>query len=72
MIWGEVLLKIVVSFGVLVSRNKVLLESSNCICTDIDVVVEVIEVQIRVTFDFCLDEESIMFWRGDIMLESTH
>ena len=61
-IWYEVFFKIRVSFYGLVRRNKVFLESSHHIKTYIDVVVEVIEVQSSVSFEFCLDEEFIEFW----------
>ena len=50
------------SFDGLASRKKVFLESSNRIETHVDVVVEVIEVQISVSFEFCLDEDLIEFW----------
>ena len=43
-IWDEVLFKLRVSFGELVSSKKVFSESSHHIETHIDVVVEVIEV----------------------------
>ena len=46
----------------LVNRNKVLSESSHCIETHLDVVVEVIKVQSSVSFEICLDEEFIEFW----------
>ena len=48
--------------GGLVRRKKVLSESSNCIQTHIDVVVEVIEVQGSVDFGLYIDEEFIEFW----------
>ena len=60
-IWDEVLFKIRVSFDGLVNRKKVLLESSHRIETHLDVVVEVIEVQSSVNFEFYLDEEFIEF-----------
>ena len=55
-IWGEVFLKIIVSFDELVSSNNVFLESSHRIYTHLGVVVEVIEFQRSVTFEFCIDE----------------
>ena len=50
MIWYEVFFKPRVSFDGLVRRNKVFSESSHVIERHIDVVVEVIEVQISVSF----------------------
>ena len=46
-------------FHLLVSRKKILLEYRHRIKTDVDVVLEVLEVQINVVFEFCLDEEFI-------------
>ena len=45
-----------VSFDGLVNRKKVLSESSHHIETRLYVVVEVIEIQISVAFELCLDE----------------
>ena len=50
MIWHEVFLKIGVPFGGLVSRKEVFLDSSHCIEINLDVVVEIIEVNIIVSF----------------------
>ena len=58
-IWDEVLFKLRVSFDGLVSRKEVFSESSNRIETHLDVVVEVLEVQRSVSFEFYLDEEFI-------------
>ena len=55
MIWDEVFLKLRVSFDKLVSRNKVLSESSHRIDTHIDLLVEVLESQSSVAFELCLD-----------------
>ena len=55
-IWDEVFCKLRLSFGVLVTRKKVFLESSHLIYTHIDVVVKVIEICSSVSFEFCLDE----------------
>ena len=60
-IWDEVFFKIRVCFDGLVSRKKVLYDSSHLIETHIDVVVEFLEVQIIVAFEFCIDEEFIEF-----------
>ena len=54
-IWDEVFFKLRVSFDGMVSRKKVFSESSNCIETHLDLIVEVIEVQRIVSFEFCLD-----------------
>ena len=61
-IWGEVLCKIRVYFDGMVTRKKVLLYSIHCIETHLDVIVEVLEVQSSVSFEFCLDEDSIEIW----------
>ena len=50
------------SFGGLVRRNKVFLESSNLIETFIGSVLEVLEFRISVAFELCLGEEFIEFW----------
>ena len=50
----EVFSELRVYFDVLVRRNKVFSESSHCIETYIDVVVEVLEVHISAAFEFCL------------------
>ena len=46
----------------LITRKKVLSESIHHIGTHIDVDVEVLDIQISVSFDFYLDEEFIEFW----------
>ena len=58
-IWEKVFFKIRVSFDGLISRKKVFSESSRRIEIHLDVVVEVIEVQISVSFEFFLDEDFI-------------
>ena len=58
-IWDEVFFKLSVSFDVLVMRKKIFLESSNCIETNIDVFVEVLEVQRSAFLEIYLDEEFI-------------
>ena len=50
------------SFDGLVTRKEILSESSNCIEAHLDMVVEVIEIQISVSFVLCLEEELIEFW----------
>ena len=61
-IWDEVLFKLRVYFDVMVIRKKVISDSNNRIETYLYVVVEVLEVQSSVAFEFCLDEEFIEFW----------
>ena len=58
-IWDEILLKLRVSFDGLLSRKKVFLESSHRVETHLDMVVEVLEVQISVSFGLCFDEDLI-------------
>ena len=58
-IWDEVFFKIRVTFDGLVSRKKFFSDSSHCIETHIDVIVEVLEVHSSTSFEFCLDEELI-------------
>ena len=58
-IWEEVLFKRIVSVGGLVCMKKVLLESINRVETHLDVVVVVLEFQSSVSFELCLDEDSI-------------
>ena len=43
------------SFDGLVISKNVLLDSSHCIDTHLDMFVEVLKVQISVSFDFCFD-----------------
>ena len=61
-IWDEVLFKLRVSFDGILIRNKVFYESSHHIETNIDVVLEVLEVQSSVAFEFCFDEYFKEFW----------
>ena len=61
-IWDEVFCKLRVSFDGLVTRKNVLSDSSHCIKTHLDVVVEVLKVQRSVFFGLYLDEEFIEFW----------
>ena len=48
------------------------MESSRRIDTYIDVVVESLELQSSVNFEFCIDEEFIEFWLADLMFEIPH
>ena len=61
-IWDEVLFKLRVSLDGMVTRKEVFLESSHRIESHLDVVVEVVDIQRSVSFEFCLDEELIEFW----------
>ena len=61
-IWDEVLFKISVSFDGLVTSKEVLFESSHRIETYLDGVIEFLDIQSSVSFEFCLDEEFIEFW----------
>ena len=61
-IWDEVFCKLGVFIDVLVIRKKVFSDSSHLIEIHLDVFVKVLEFQIRVSFDLCLDEELIEFW----------
>ena len=56
----------------MVTRKKVFLESSHLIETNLGVVVEFLEVQSSVYFEFCLDEELIGFWLAGLMFQSPH
>ena len=58
-IWDEVFVKLIFSFDGLVTRKEVLLESSYRIEAHIDVVIEVLEIQSSVSFEFCIDQEII-------------
>ena len=59
MIWDEAFFKVRVSFDELVTRKKVFSEYSHRIETYFYMVVEVLEVQISVSFEFYLYEEII-------------
>ena len=50
------------SFDGLVTRKEFLSDSSHRIEAHLDVVVEVLEIQSSLLFEFCLDEELIEFW----------
>ena len=56
----------------MVNRKKVLSESSHRIETNVDVLVEVLEVHSSVSYEICLDEKFIEFWWSDIMFHSPH
>ena len=71
-IWDEVFFKLIVSFDGLVIRKKVFSESSHRIERNLDVVKEILEIKISVSFEFCLDEDLIEFWCADLMFEGPH
>ena len=72
LIWNKVFFKLRLSFDALVIRKEIFSESGYHIETNLDAVVEVLEVQISVTFDLCFDEELIEFCWDDLMFDSTH
>ena len=61
MIWDEVLFKIRVSFVGIVTRKEVFSESIHRIETHVDVVKEVLDIYISVSFELCLDEYLVEF-----------
>ena len=71
-ICDEVFFKLRVYFDELVSRKKVLSDSSYRVDKHIGVVVEVLEVQSIFALEFCLDEYFIEFWWADIVFDSPH
>ena len=58
-IWDEVFFKLRVSFDGMVTSKDVLSESSHRIEAHLDMVIEVHDIQISVSFELCLDEELI-------------
>ena len=60
-IWDKIIFKLIVSYDVMLTSKKVFLKSSHRIETHLDVVIEVIEVQISVSFEFCIDDDFIKF-----------
>ena len=71
-IWEEILFKLRVSFDRLVIRKEVFYECIHRIETHIDVVKEVLEIQISISFELCLDEDLIEFWCSDLMFEGPY
>ena len=61
-IWDKVFFKLRVSFAVLVIRKEFFSESSHRIERHIDVVIEIIEIQSSVSFEFYLDEKLLKSW----------
>ena len=71
-IWYKVFFKLRVSFDELVISKEVFSESSHRIERHPDVVKEILEIQISISFEFCLDEELIEFWSADLMFGGPH
>ena len=61
-IWDKSFFKLRVSFDVQVIRKTVYLESSHRIERHLDMVIEILEIQSSVSFEFYLDEELIKSW----------
>ena len=61
-IWDNVLFKIRVLVDGQVIRKEFFSESSHLIERHLDVVIEVLEIQSSVSFEFYLDEELIESW----------
>ena len=61
-IWYKAFFKLRVYFDGLEIRKEVYFDSSHRINRHIDVVIEILEIQSRVSFEFCLDEELIESW----------
>ena len=61
-IWDKVLFKLIFSFDGMVIRKELLSESSYRIERHLDVVIEILEIQSSVSFEFYLDEELIKYW----------
>ena len=60
--WDKAFFKLGVSFDGQVVRKKVYLESIHPIERHLEVVIEVLDIQSSVSFEFFLDEELIEFW----------
>ena len=71
-IWDKSLFKLRFLVDGQVIRKKVYLESIHRIERHLDVVIEVLEIQSSVSFEFCLDEELIEYWLADLMFEGPH
>ena len=63
----EAFLKIGVSFDGMLRKKEVFSESSHHIEKHLDVVVEIIEVQVSVSFYLCIGEEIMEFWLSYLM-----
>ena len=61
-IWDNVLFKISVLLDGQVIRKELFSESSQSIERHLDVVIEILEMQSSVYFEFYLDEELIKYW----------
>ena len=71
-IWDEVFFKLLLHFDRLVIRNELFSESIHRIEAHLDLVLENIEIQSSVCFEFYLDEELIEFWWADLMFEGPY
>ena len=71
-IWDEVFCKIRFYFNGLVTRNEVLLEYIHRIKANLDMVVEVLDIQISISFEFCLGDDLIQFWWVDLIFDGAH
>ena len=56
----------------MVTSKEVLQQSSHRIEANIYVVVEFLEIQNSVSFEFCIDYDLIEFWWADLMFEVPH
>ena len=72
MIWDKVFYKPRVPFDGLATNNNFFLKSSHIIYTHLDVIVEVINSQSSVSFEFYLDEDFIKSWWGDLIFQIPH
>ena len=61
-IWYKAFFKLMVLVDGQVIRKKFYLKSSHRIERHIDVVIEVLDIQSSVSFEFCLDEEIVELW----------
>ena len=61
-IWDNVFFKVIVLLDGQVIRKELLSESSHRIERHLDVVMEILEIQSSVYFEFYLDEELIKSW----------
>ena len=71
-IWEKVLFKLRFYFYGLVISKEVFSDSSHRIETHLDVVKEILDIHISVSFEFYLDEELIEFCWADLMFEGPH
>ena len=60
--WDNVFFKIIVLLDVQEIRKKVKSEFSDSMERHLDVVIEILDIQSRFSFEFNLDEELIKYW----------